>query len=355
LWAPARTGDRNIGYAGTGCLTVGAGASFETRDSRNTYTVVTLDLLQAQRTVQTVQYNPATTAFEFTSTSAYPIEITPAGRCGVAELAQAIKTYRAAIAPFAHYFSALLLDAKAEILIPSPNGYSFGSFAVLEAQPNTDLKRTTAAFRAFRNVLRVFYKRLPLRELLNRYGDGIERYEVLLDNLCKAQPEQKARFAEREHDAQMLAAAEPQRPFSYTVSLFEELASNQEWVLLRDQAERHAASDDRAIAIPARRMLALSLGQSDEAGDRRRAVEIYRSLVAEGVAEPRDQGNLATLLIRAECFDEATATVLDGIGRYPADARDYFVSIGLQIVETTGDRASREKLVATKATRGSCG
>lgn len=30
---------RNIGYAGTGCLTVGAGASLETRDSRNTYTV----------------------------------------------------------------------------------------------------------------------------------------------------------------------------------------------------------------------------------------------------------------------------------------------------------------------------
>ena len=311
-----------------------------------------LDLLQAQRTVQTVQYNPATVAFEFTSTNAYPIEITPGAQCGVAELAQAVRTYRAAITPFAHYFSALLLDAKAEILIPSPNGYSFGSFAVLQAQPDSDLKRTTAAFMAFRNVLRVFYKRLPLSELLNRYGDRIEQYAIALDNLCKAQADMKARFAEREHDAQMLAAVEPQRPFAYTISLFEQLAADQEWTLLREQAERHATSSDRAIAIPARRMLAFSLAQSDEAGDRGRAVEIYGSLVAEGAAEPRDQGNLATLLIGAERFDEAKATLLDGIGRYPGDASEYFVSIGLRLVEVTGDRAFRETLVATKAKRG---
>jgi hypothetical protein len=173
-----------------------------------------------------------------------------------------------------------------------------------------------------------------------------------LDNLCKGQADLKARFAEREHDAQMLAAVEPQRPFSYTVSLFDQLAADQEWTLLREQAERHATSSDRVIAIPARRMLAFSLAQSDEAVDRGRAVEIYGSLVAEGAAEPRDQGNLATLLIGAERFDEAKATLLDGLGRYPEDASDYFVSIGLRLVEATGDRAFRETLVATKAKRG---
>jgi hypothetical protein len=342
---------RNVGYAGTGCLTLAAGASFETRESRNTYTLVTLDLLQAQRTVQTVQYNPATGAFEFSSTSAYPIEITPAGRCGVAELAQAMRTYRASLGPLAHYLSALLLDAKTEILIPAPNGHIFGTFAVLQTQPDSDLKRRTAAFMATRNVLRVFYSRLPLAELFGRYGDALGQYGALLDDLCGAQAELKARLAEREMDAKMLAAAEPHGSFSYTVSLFEQLAAEQAWDLLREQAERHVTSDDRTIAIPARRMLALSLAQSDETDDRDRAVEIYRSLIAETVAEARDMGNLATLLIAAGRFDEARATVLDGMERFPADTREYFVSIGLRIVEATGDRAFREKLGTTRATK----
>src|SRR5262249_26779238 len=208
----------------------------------------------------------------------------------------------------------------------------------------------TAAFMALRNMLRVFYKRLPLSDLLERYGDRIEQYAVLLDSLCKAQPELKVRFTEREHDSQMLATVEPQRPLYHTVSLFEQLAADQEWMLLREQAERHANSDDKAIAVLARRMLALSMAKSDEASDKLRAVEIYGSLVADGAAEPRDQGNLATLLLGAERFDEAKAVILDGIGRYPEDARDYFVSIGLRIVEVTGDRPFRESLSPTNPT-----
>src|SRR5207245_1361556 len=100
-------------------------------------------------------------------------------------------------------------------------------------------------------------------------------------------------------------------------------------------------------------MLALSLAQSDEPADKARATALYRALIEDGVAEPRDLGNLATLLTAAERFDEAKAIVLDGLRRFPADARDYFVSIGLRIVEATGDRMFREKLGTTKTARGS--
>jgi len=342
---------RNVGYAGTGCLTLAAGASFETRESRNTYSVVTLDLLQAQRMVQTVQYNPATGVFAFTSTATYPIEVGASGRCSVAELAQAMTTHRAALATFGHYLSALLLDAKTEIIIPSPNGHVFGAFAVLQAQPDSDLKHRTAAFMAFRNVLRVFYNRLPLPELFRRYGDAVERYATLLDGLSSAEPELKARLADRETDARMLAVAEPQRAFSHTVSLWEQLAGEQAWDLLRDQAERHVTSADPAIAVHARRMMALSLAHSDEAADKAGAAVLYESLVEEGAAEPRDFGNLATLLMAADRFDEAKSVVLGGIGRFPSGAIEYFVEIGLRIVEATGDRAFREKLGTPKAAK----
>jgi predicted phosphodiesterase len=342
---------RNVVYAGTGCLTLAAGASFETRGSRNTYSLVTLDLLAAQRTVETVQYNPASGAFEFSSTIEYPIEITPTGRCGVSELAEAMRAHLPSLAPLAHYFSALLLGAKTEILIPSSTSYTFGTLAVLQTQPDSDLKRRTAAFMAFRNVFRVFYGRRPLPELFSRYGDAVRHYGSLLDGLCSTQPQLKARLADRERDALMLAGAESSGSFSHTVSLFEQLAADQAWDLLREQAERHVSSHDRSIAIPARRMLALSLAQSAEANDRAKAIEIYRSLIGDNAAEPRDVGNLVTLLLATGRFDEAKAAVLDGIERFPADAKEYLGSVGQRIVEATGDRALRETLAVTKATK----
>jgi hypothetical protein len=204
---------------------------------------------------------------------------------------------------------------------------------------------------AFRNVLRLFYGRRPLAELFGRYGDALTRYGKLLDGLCGAQPELKSRLADRERDARMLAAAEPSGSFSHTVSLLEQLAADQAWDLLREQAERHVSSSDRSVAISAKRMLALSLAQSDEADDRAKAVEIIRALIEDGVAEPRDLGSLAALLLAMRRFDEAKAAVLDGIERFPTQSNEYLVSIGQRIVEATGDRAFRETLAATRATK----
>ena len=334
---------RNVSYAGTGCLTVAAGASFETRASRNAYTLVTLDLLQAQRTVRTIQYNPANGAFEFASTSTYPIEITPAGRSSVAELARAMEAYRASLAPFAHYLAALLLDAKTDVLIKSSIGHTFGTVAVLQAQPDSDLKSRTAAFMALRNVLRTFYGRKQLLEVLDQYGDAVGRYGALLEEFSGVHADVKSRLATLEQDARMLAGTEPCGPFAHTLALLDQLAREHEWVSLREQAERHSTSEDNSIAIPAKRMLALSLTHSGDGIDRGKALEIYRALVAGGVAQTRDLANLAALLLDAERFDEAKATVLEALERRPAET-EQLIAIGHRIVEATGDRVFRERL-----------
>ena len=146
---------RPAGHSGTGCLTLSAGASFETRQSHNTFSVITLDLLQAERTVKTIQYNPGDGAFSSESTAEYRIEVTPAETCSVSELAEAVRIYRAELGPLANYLSALLLDQKAELPIPVQDGHTFGSFAALQGQDNSELKHKTADFMAFKNVLRV--------------------------------------------------------------------------------------------------------------------------------------------------------------------------------------------------------
>ena len=176
---------RTAGLSASGCLTLAAGASFETRHTHNSYSFVTLDLVRAQRTVKTIQYRPASGAFAFASSEDYPIEIAPSGTCSVGELAKAIKAYHASLSPLAHYLSALLLDRKSELPIPSQKGYVFGSFAVLSAQPASELRRKTIEFVAFKNVLRVFYQRVPLADIFARYGDAVGHYGMALDDECR--------------------------------------------------------------------------------------------------------------------------------------------------------------------------
>src|SRR5262249_33142028 len=135
---------RPAGYGANSCLTLSAGASFETRQSLNTYSIVTLDLLRAFRSVTTIHYNPREGVFASDAAHQFPIEVQPSGVCSVAELATAVSALDATLRAWPHYLAALLLDQKAEIPIPTATGFAFGSFAVMEGAADSDLKNRTA-------------------------------------------------------------------------------------------------------------------------------------------------------------------------------------------------------------------
>lgn len=343
---------RKVGHMGAVCLTLAAGASFETRQSHNNYSVVTLDLGQAKRVVESVQYSPTNGAFIFVSTEEYPIEISPSGMLNLGELASAVKTYHASLSPFAHYLSALLLDQKSEVPIPTQNGHTFGSFSILQTQLDGEIKRKTIEFMAFKNIIRVLSKRIPISDILVRYGKSVEQYGIALEELCNLRPEVKSRLSELENDAQMLAVEKLPEASSHAVSLLRQLAAEHDWELLREQAERHLKSPVKSVAIQAKRMLALSLAHSSETDDKTAAIELYRSLVGDVPSEISDASNLAMLLIETGGFDEAKATVLKGIRTFALKQVDHLFEIGQRIVEATGDREFRGKMQAVIADRG---
>jgi hypothetical protein len=343
---------RTTGFSGNGCLTLAAGASFETRQSHNSYSLVMLDLLKATRTVKTIQYSPGNGTFSFTASEEYCIDIAPVDPCSIAELALAIGTYRHSLLPLAHYLSALLLDQKAELLIPAENGYVFGSFAVFQAQPDSDEKRLTADFMAFRNALRVLYKSIPISEIFGQHGNAVGLYGEFLNESCNRHPSLKPRLESHESDARLLANSEPAESYSHTAALFTELAAGHDWALLRDQSKRHVDSPNPVMALQAKRMLAMGLAHSDEPAEKATATALYRSLTAGASADATDAGNLATLLLDAGSVNEAKATVLGGIERFPPDRVEYFLQIGQTIVEVTGDRTFRKQLEVALAQRG---
>ena len=334
------------GPAGKGCLTLAAGASFETRHWHNVFSMVKLDLLRGVRDVQIFQYNPSNGNFSLGSSKQYQIEVKPVAACGVGELATAMQTYCPALAPWAHYLSALVLNQKDDLPIPTQNSHTFGSFDIFPALPDSDLKHKTVKFMQFTNILGVLHNRLPLPKIIDRHGAVLERYGEALAALCTADSACQLRLEEHEKDARRLANSEPRETFSHTFSLLADLAATRDWSLLRKQAERHVESADPTVATQAKRMLALALANSDEPADKGEAIQYYRSLAESESAVSSDIGNLAILLADDGCMDDAAEVVLNGIRMFPAKEND-FAEIGQKIVEATGNRDFRKQIENT--------
>jgi len=342
---------RPAGQTAGGCLTVAAGASFETRQSHNTYSFVRLDLRRAERTVTTHRYNSGDGAFSSVATQPYRIEVQPIAECDLRELAEALAAH--GLASSVYYLAALLLGKKSEVPVPTGPSYTLASVATFEGVADSDLKRETLGFLAFRNVLRVLYGREDLATILATRGDDVVIYAATLSGLCEADASLQARLDRQEADARSLAAIGPAEPFSHTRDLWQDLADAHEWDRLREQVEPHISSADESLALQAMRMLALALAHSDEAADRARAIELYRSLIEMGSPEPSDAINLAHILVDLDQTDEAKAVVLTAIRRCSAFATERLNSVGQAIVEATGDREFRDKLKASIGERGS--
>ena len=331
------------GPGGSGCLTTAAGAAFESRLFHNSYSVVKLDLRQSTRNVRVHRYNSPDRSFSNTNTKEYPIEVIPLSLCSVCDLAAEIERQWPMLQPLSFYLASILLGKKKDFPIPSQNGFVFGSIEVMQDQPVSSLKNKTLEFVTFTNILRVLSDSMSLDHILREYGESVEQYGQELTSICELNTELWDRLKSHNSDAQVLAGSEPQESFSHTLSLFEELASCQDWELLREQAERHMPIEDPSIAAKGKRYLALALANSPDQSDKTEAIGHYRFLCVSDYVEITDLGNLASLLFEMGEIREAEDAVVDGIRRFP-DKRAYFGRIGHKIVEATGDRDLRLRL-----------
>ncbi len=340
----------NTGHSGTHCLTVAAGASFDSRHTNNAYCLVTLDVMRALQTVMTVQYRPTDGEFSYQNVQSLPFVINTVKPYTLHELGGAMAAFFAPLEPIAYYLSALLIEAQAEIPIAVGQVHVFGSLELLRDEAENELKAATVAFMAVRNPLRLFAGHMTLAEFLSRYGAAVERYGTLLRQLCEAEPTLRQKLDARDRDARALAGVEPLEPFAHTLTLLRELAADHDWESLRALAQRLLDSSERAVAIEAQRMLALCLSQSAEASDKERAITLYEKISGDDLAIAADFAALATLLSAVSNHDLAKKAVLSGIDRYP-EAADGFIAVGQNIVESTGDRDFRDKLNALRARR----
>jgi hypothetical protein len=331
------------------CLTLSAGASFDSREYHNAYSIVTLLPMLARRSVTIVQFNPHIGEFSYEARNEYPLEIDATQLCSIQELATAIEKFApSAACPF--YLAALLLKMKAEVPIAEGNTYVFGTAEVLRTQPDGNLRSKTLKLLEVGNVLRLFSGSMRLADILNGHGRAIREYAEVLASCCNAEPELLDRLTEREYDARALAKVEPLTLFEHTLTLLDEFRDQGEWDGLRRKAQQLVDSPIRVVALKARRLLALCLGRSIKREDNERAIEILRDIDTEGAAQTEDIAMLATILTNIEDYPAAKAAVLSGMETFPGNDEG-FVAIGIQIVEATGDHEFRNQLSTRRAGR----
>ena len=342
--------ERTSGLQPSGCLTITAGPSFQSRHFQNTYTIVSLDIVAATRTVTTNIYEPRQAKFQRRSSQAYEFELDPSADCPLGDLAQVIDSSLDTAWPY--YFAALILDLKAEVPVSSSHGATMASRQVVEAAPaGTTLVEATVAFLAFRNVLRVLHGHKTLADIVHRYGGVITEYNASLSALCKGHPAFIARLDQLDQDARQLAAVQPHTAFEHTSTLLTELAEAGDWELLRKQAERFLTARNVSVSTQARRALALALANSPDRERRCRGVTLYQELIDAEQPEATDIANLGTLLLQLSRPEEARTAILHGIARCTARGMEQLAEAGHQIVVSTGDREFRDQLNAAIAER----
>ena len=334
-------------YSGR-CLTLAAGALFESREAYNGYTTVTLDVLRAKADVTFIHFDPNKGVFFNESKKSYPHEVDAAVSCAISDLGSAIERYcPVGVANFTHYLAALLLGNMSEVPMLVDNVVAFRTTNLLQEQSEDEFAAVTKDFLGVGNVIKLLHNRESLDEILNAHGHPITMYGAKLEEVCETYHELRAELEARETNARKLAGTGPRVPFQHTLALLDELRSSDDWNALREQAERSCDLKNPVVAAEAKRMLALCLARSTEQGERQRAARIYQELIDSAEGRADDWASLATLQIDDEDSAQAQETIRNAIMTLPAYV-DRFIEIGRKILEATGDVEFREWLSAQK-------
>ena len=330
--------------AGSRCVTITAGASFESRVARNTYTIVELDPLAGAAKVTFVQYNPQTSRYEYVWDRRLDFPIDGKCDCTAAELSSAIVSYRAELKGVSKYLAKLLLGLSSDVPLVTDGRIVFGNWSFVEGCGDASLIEAAQKFQGVGRAVRLLYGRRALDEILIANGEPIYAFGQRLKMLAEAKPavEEYLRMQEEARTGRQAGASG--QSLKHTVELLADMVRMDDWERARELAERTLDVSEGAAKAKVQRTLALCLGRSWEDPDKARAVELYRDVTESEFAEPGDFAGLAALAVELERHAEAREAVEGGIRRFPERSRG-LLETGMRIVEATGDRGFRDRLL----------
>ena len=314
---------RDVVVGGTRCMTITAGASFESRVARNTYTTMELDPLSGEACVTFVQYNPQTSSYEYVFHRRVDYAIDGPCDCTVTELANAIDSYCSDAREYSGYLARLLLGYSSDVPMTSEGHVVFGNWDCIEGFGDAALIDVAEEFNTVGRAVKLLHGRRQLDEILVAHGAPILAFVRRLESLAETQPAVKDYVRMQSEARTRPQAGGSGEPLIHTVRLLADLVSMDEWDRARELAERTLDVSEGIVKSKVRRILALCLARSSEDRDKVRAAELYCEELKSEHAEPGDYAAFAALTIELKRYDEAKDVIEHGIHRFPGSLGNF--------------------------------
>lgn len=331
--------------SGHRCVVIAAGAAFTSRNFRNFYSLVKLDLAESNCEVSTYGYKSSEGRYEALEPRSVEIRLGGSVPGSLLELAVAISKTVPSASGIAYYLAALLRGETDDVLIPLPGQVVFASPNIIDEQVDKQAKRETKDFLGLRNLIRAFPDSIALRHRIDEFKERLSRYAEWLLSLAHSYNGVSTELDRREKQFRALASSTAPGPYQHARLLMKRLEDEGDWPLLELTARKQSATPDRVIALEAKRMLAVSLAHSDEIEKQSEAAEIAASLAREPQRSVNDVIIGITILGNLGRDDAAKQLLLEGLQLFPDDLEG-LLEVGRKLALDTGDGVLREALDA---------
>jgi predicted phosphodiesterase len=334
------------------CVFVAAGASFETRESRNSFNYVELNIGEGLCTITPFEYKPIIGAFTETEPHNIALAFRHLPRPKASHLAHAIAQVAPEQSAIASYLACLLSGDKSEFLGFDDGRAVFLSLSALGEFGAGDLATVTKSFLSLRNLCYFAETSAELLSILANYRDRLVRYGQRLLALAEIHPPVRIALSIRDEESKTYAGIEGVAAGHFTVLTLRDLRRSGDLNLLKQLAGRYVADPLPEVRREALRGLARVHAHSSIEEDRNRAAALLREVCDSSESEAEDFAILIQLLIALTQMEEGKKQIRIALKRFP-ERIDAFVEIGMALVKLTEDRAFRDELLAQNKFRSS--
>lgn len=333
------------------CMFVAAGASFETREFRNSFNYVELDIGQGTCTIIPFDYMPGTGKFVETAPQTSALAFRHLPKPQAPDLVAAILQVAPELSAIGAYLACLLRGDKSEFLAFDDGRPVFLALDALEADGASALVTLTRSFMSVGNLCTLAEGPTDLRATLTRYRDRLCEYGLRLLELAESSSDVRDALAGRNKEAKTYIARGSATGPHYTLSTLRDLRRSNEVTMLQQVASRNADDPNPEVRRESLRGLAFVQARSSIQAEREQALTWLNDLCDSPQREAEDFAVLISLLIDLDQPEVAKQRIRTAISTFP-EKIDGLADIAMRLVQMTGDRAFRDELMQRQPARG---
>lgn len=329
--------------ASNNCLAISAGASYESRQFENSYSIVTVDVSAAICKIITYTYNNNAGDFRQHREDEHCVRFRGELPGELSDYANAIRGLGTETEQLSPYLAALLFRKMTEVPIPLNGTVLFASSEMLSEVDDANYVASAKGMLGLRNSLLAFGSDVPIDTRISASSEPLLRFSREVLELAARDEFFESELNRRVEQAAKLFSVNTSAGTSLIRNTLDQFASEQDWNGLEILAKRYsklAAPSERRDSL---KYLAHALAHNDDPIKRAESVDVVNSLITDPSATVNDF-ELAFAINRNQGFDsEAERIIIRAIERF-GDLPHTFRQSGYGLAVDLGSHVLRVRL-----------